>query len=279
MHRLLLTILLCFCCSITAAPISDTLPFSGYYRQQGKKFSRRKVEKFLRNQDSSAELAGRSRAYRLTAGGIGATMGAINLGITIYQITSLIKEIEQQVPVSIPLNDLSTMLSIGAEITSIAQGYLRNHSDFLLHKAALEYNRQLFRKLFPDSLFDYRIEKQHYGWYRQDRLEMPEHVLYSTLRENEPSRIAANWSIAFREVAQPAYVVGGLFIFYLLSGLLDPHRDIRTRNQQLGWGIGLTGFGIINSIVSAVIRNRAIDIYNHNLPVDEEEPGIKESVR
>ncbi|MBN1309578.1 MAG: hypothetical protein JXA18_16780 [Chitinispirillaceae bacterium] len=52
--------------------------------------------------------------------------------------------------------------------------------------------------------------------------------------------------------------------------------DVRERNQQLGIGIGLSGFGIVNSIVSAVIRKKAIAAYNRNIPLDEMETGIEE---
>lgn len=260
-----------------AAKLTDSLPIEQYFMQQGKQFSRGKVEKFLRGQDSFADLAGGSRAYRLTSGGIAATIWSINLGISIYQFTALYQAIERQEPLVMPLQEFSTPLMIGGEIATFVQQRLSYRSDFLLHKAALKYNRQLQLRRYPDSLFSLKIEKAKFGVYRQDRLFLPDHVVYAVLRENEQSRSLSNWSLMFRETAQPVQAFGAMFLAYALIGFLVPEGvDPRVRSTQLSVGLSLTGFGIINGIVSWAIRKNAIEKYNESVTPSDEQPGIIE---
>ncbi len=261
-----------------ARPLSDSLPLEAYYRQSGKSFSRWKVERFLRSEESTANLAGRSRGYRLAAAGIGATIWSVNLGVSIYQFTSLFRAIERGEPLVIPLQNLGTPLMIGGEIASFVQARLKTRSDFLIHKAALEHNRQLQLRLFPDSVFSLKLEKMKFGWYRQDRLLLPEQVLYGVLRENEQSRSLSNWSVVFREIASPAQGFGALFLAYAIVGYIAPEGvDPRVRSTQLSAGISCISFGVINGIVSWALRKNAIRKYNAAIAPAADEPGILET--
>lgn len=267
--------LLVFCS--TAATVSDSLPLEGYYTQDGRNISRRKLERFLRDQDTVSDLAARSRGYRLAAAGIGGTMTGINLGISIYQFTYLLRAIERQEPITIPLENLATPLLIGGQVTGLIQGRFNNRADYLLHKSALAFNQRLFNQHYPDSVFSLIIEKDRFGWYRQDRLLMPNSVVYAVLREKECSRPLSNWSLVFREVAQPVQAFGALFLAYAIMGFITPEGvDPKVRNAQLSTGISLTGFGIINSVISWAFLKNAIGNYNDEVSPHKEVPGIHE---
>ena len=274
--------LLLFAVAVTAgaASLSDSLPLEGNYRQQGKPFSRRKVERFLRNQDSSVSgLAGRSRGFRLTAGGIGLTIWSVNLGISVYQFSALYKAIDRQEPIALPLQQLTTPLLIGGEIATFIQDRFNSRSDYLLHCSALEYNRQLHLRRYPDSAFSLTIDKAKFGWYRQDRLLLPVHVVHTVLREKDSSRPLSNWSLAFREVASPMQALGAWFLCYAIIGYLAPEGvDEQTRSTQLTAGITLTGFGIINAVISRILLKNAISRYNEAVNPAAGKPGIIEEM-
>ena len=139
----------------------------------------------------------------------------------------------------------------------------------------MAYNRHIL----SDSLVDLTIKKLRYGWYQQDRLRISQHVLYAVLREERASRVSANWSVAFREAAIPFNAFGALFLFYAIMGYIEPEGVDKTiRSTQLSLGIGFTSFGIVNSIVSAVLRKRAIEHYNSAVVSQKEEPGIQETL-
>ena len=273
-------ILLPFLCAIGttgAALLSDTLPLVDYFAQQGKEFPRRKVERFLQDHETSADLAGRSRAYRLSAAGIGATMWSVNFGISLYRFTYLIRAIEHREPVTIPLENLTTPLLIGGEIASFVQGRLSNRSDYLLHKSALVYNENRLVHPYPDSVLSLRIERAKFGLYRQGGLLMPDHVTYAVLREKDASRFSSNWSLALREVAQPVQAFGALFVAYAIMGFFTPDVvDVKTRQLQLTTGISLTGFGIIASVISRMVQKSAVDDYNGAVDSSGNAPGITE---
>ena len=108
---------------------------------------------------------------------------------------------------------------------------------------------------------------------------MPSHVLYAVLREQERSRIAANWSIAFRETAAPLNTVGTLFLFYAIMGYIEPEGvDESLRNTQLSLGISFTGFGIVSTIISSVLKRKAVEHYNNEVAPHGEETGIEEKM-
>jgi hypothetical protein len=261
MHSLLP---LLFSSTLCAASLSDSLFIEGYYSQNSKSFSRRQVENFLLRQDTSMALADAAKGMRLSAWAIGATMWSINAGIAAYQIKQFVDAMEREEPISSNLDNLTIPLVIGGEVASFVQNRLRNRSDYLIHKAVIAYNGVLCEKLKRDSCFDLSIKKTRPWKYMQDRVIMPEHVLYGVLRGNDASRPYANWSLVCKETANQTIGIGILFLALAGIGYLDQEGpvDTRARNMQLSLGIGIMSFGIVNAIVSAVTRGAAIKEYN-----------------
>jgi hypothetical protein len=268
-------LLLFFASSLSAASLSDSLFIEGYYSQEGKSFSRRKVENFLLVQDTSRALADAAKGLRLSAWAIGATMWCINAGIAAYQIKQFVDAVERQEPVSSNLDNLTIPLAIGGTVASFVQNRLRYRSDYLIHKAVIAYNADLCKKQGLDSCLDFRIKKAGLGRYMQDRVFMPEQVLYAVLREKDASRAFANWSIVCGETASQTIGIGILFLALAGIGYLDQGPvDLRARDTQLGLGIGMTSFGIINAITAAITRRAAIREYNWSIS-----PPVKPAVR
>lgn len=269
-----------FTASVTAVTLSDSLLIEGYYSQQGKSISRRELEYFLREKSVSESLINRSKRYRLSAWTIGAGMWCVNTGITIYQIKKFVDAVENQEPVSTSLDNVTIPLVIGGEISVFVQNRLRIRSDYLLHKAVTAYNNDMCKKFALDLPMDHLIKKEKYNWYKQDRVLMPTRVLYPVLKEKDASRPLANWSIVCRESASHTIAIGAMFIVFAAIGYIEEEGiDIRKRNVQLGVGIGLTSFGIINAIISAVTRNTAIRKYNESIPEStqpvEDQPALE----
>jgi hypothetical protein len=113
---------------------------------------------------------------------------------------------------------------------------------------------------------------------------MPMRVLYRVLDEYDESRPLGRFSIITRETAHQSIAIGAMFIIFAGLGYIEESNvDIRRRDLRLGFGIGLTSFGIINGIFSAVMRNAAIRKYNAQFPKSDlplrspaQETGISE---
>ena len=271
--RILLPLLLAS--TLSAASLSDSLFIEGYYSQEGKSFSRRKVENFLLTQDTSRALADAAKGLRLSAWAIGATLWCVNTGIAAYQIKRFVDAVERQEPVSSNLDNLTIPLFIGGEITSFVQNRLRYRSDYLIHKAVIAYNAGLYNRRSKGEWLDLTIKKAGSGRYTQDRVFMPEHVLYAVLRENDGSRAFSNWSVVCKETANQTLGIGVLFLALAAVGYVSEGPvDTKARDTQLGLGIGITSFGIINAIVSAVTRSAAIKEYNWSIS-----PPVKQDKR
>jgi hypothetical protein len=266
---------LLFASTISAASLSDSLFIEGYYSQNGRSFSRRQVENFLLTQDTSMAFADAAKGMRLSAWAIGTTMWCINTGIAAYQVKQFVDAVEREEPISSNLDNLTIPLAIGGTITSFVQTRLRNRSDYLIHKGVIAYNGVLCEKLKRDSCLDLSIKKTRSGKYMQDRVFMPEHVLYGVLREQDASRTFADWSLVCKETANQTLGIGILFLALAGIGYLDQEGqvDTRARNMQLSLGIGITSFGIVNAIVSAVTRGAAIKEYNG--AVSPQQPSVK----
>lgn len=261
--------------SLSAASLSDSLFIEGYYLQAGKTFSRRHVENFLLNQDTSMALADAAKGLRLSAWAIGATMWCVNTGIAAYQIKEFVDAVERQEPISSNLDNLTIPLAIGGTIASFVQNRLRYRSDYLIHKAVIAYNGNLCKKQKRDSCLDLRIKKARSGKYMQDRVFMPEHVLYAVLRDNDNSRAFANWSYVCKETTNQTLGIGILFLALATIGYLDEGPvDTQARDMQLGLGIGITCFSITSAIVSAITRGAAIKEYNRSIS-----PPVRPDIR
>jgi hypothetical protein len=264
-----------------AKPLSDSLPIEGHYSQGDHSVSRFKLERFLLAHDSSVELADRSLGYKWSGHAIGAMLWCVNLGVSAYQLeqflnalknqNALLDSTHKQVAFSNSLYKFTIPLTIGSDAATFVQSILYNRSDYLLHKAALAYNSSIVKNGPP---IDLRIEDRKNGWYKQDGLLMTEPVLYGVLREQPASRARANWSVAFKQIGIQAGEWGGMYLaLALLSYIVEASGDTtiiidkKGRDNNLRIGVSLAVFGIVDAIVSAVTRNKAIKKYNAALPV------------
>jgi hypothetical protein len=260
-------ILVLFFTTGIAAPLSDSLLIEGHYSQKGKSISRRKLEKFLQKQDVSMSLVKRSKAWRISAWTIGASMWCVNIGITAYQVRQFMDAVEKQQPINTNLASVTVPLIVGGEIAAFVQGRLRTRSEYLLHKAVTAYNNDVCQRHAIGLVMDHRITKVKSSWYRQDRVLMPTRVLYPVLKEKDASRSYANCSFIFRELGNQSVAAGAMFLALAAIGYIQKDSvDTGERDFQLYFGIGLASFGIINKIISAVTRNAAVRRYNESIP-------------
>jgi hypothetical protein len=253
---------------------SDSLFIDGCYKQNGTSIKRSKLENFLLDQSSEcARYADQSKGLRLSAWVVGTPLWCANTGYTIYQIKQLLDAIEKQEMVSTGLTDLSVPLFIGADVTLFIQSMLQNRSDYALFRSARAYNASLLKKRYADSLLDIdrQIIKTKSGLYQQDRLLLPAGVLMPVLKEQSASRNLARWSQATGFTGSQTASIGGMFIAlavmaYLNEQAFSPTREqIHERQVQLSIGIGITGFGIINSIISDQLTKSAVRAYNSSV--------------
>lgn len=250
----------------SAFSLSDTLFIEGCYSQQGNSISRSKLENFLLNQNlQSAQYADKAKGLRLSAWAIGTPLWCVSTGISIYQIKKFVDAVNsQQIPTT-SLNSYAMPLFIASDVTLFIQNILRNRSDYAIHKAVTAYNCKLAEKLGPDSLMDHRIRKNKSGLYMQDRVCMPTSVLVPVLKEKDASRPLAYWSSATGLVADQTISIGVMFLAFAALGYMEMEGvsiNTHERQIQLGVGIGLTSFGIINAIIAGETRKTAVKRYN-----------------
>ncbi len=263
-----------------AKPLLDSLPIEGHYSQNGSSVSRFKLERFLLSHDTSVELADRSIGYKWSGHVVGATLWCVNLGVSAYQLKLFLDDLRKQNSIfdstgkqeafSNRLYKFTIPLTIGTDAASFVQSLLYSRSDYLLHKAALAFNASTAKN---GHVIDLHIEKDKNGMYKQDGLLMPEPVLYGVLREQPVSRAGANWSVALKEIGIQAGEWGGMYIALSLLSYLQGSTgdtsiivDKKARDSNLKIGVSLAAFGIVNAIISAVTKNRAIKRYNAAIP-------------
>lgn len=269
--------------ALSAAPVkvADNLLIEGYYTQEGHGISRRSLENFLLNEPNDpSKFADKSKAYRLSAFAVGAPMWLVTTGIGIWQVVKFAKILDTinmsttTDPTAVFYQNswkISVPLIIGGEISAFIQGRLRNRSDYMLHKAVKSYDSVLCTKQQVNIIIDHQIKEVKPGWYLQDRVLMPTSVLYPVLKEKKESYGAATWSFFCKEFAINAGLVGSILITnaviaFFEGGLGEKNINIKQRNIQLGAGIGLEVFAAISSILSAGIREKAVQKYNDALP-------------
>jgi hypothetical protein len=268
---------------LQAAPVrvADNLLIEGYYTQEGQSISRGQLEKFLLNQPNEiSNFADKSKAYRLSSFAVGGPMWLISTGVTLWQALKFVKLMD-----TINMNSssntspviyqncwkISVPIIIGGELSAFIQGRLRNHSNYLLHKAVKSYDSILCTKQQVNIIIDHQIKEMKPGWFLQDRVLMPTTVLYSVLKEKKESYGAANSSLLCKELAINAGLIGSIFltnsiIAFFEGGIGDKNVNIKQRNTQLGLGIGLELIATISSVISAGIRDKAIQKYNETMP-------------
>jgi len=254
------------------APLSDSLYIEGYYTQDNKSVGRNKLENFLLDQNlQSAKYADKAKGMRLAAWAVGTPLWCVNTGIAIYEIKQLNDAIKQQNPAMINsgIGNITIPLIIGSDVTIFIQDFLRNRSDYALHKAVTAYNSNLAERFGPDSQMDRQITRLKSGDYVQDRVILAPSIILPVLEENYASRSLAEWSGVTDFMGSQAASIGSMFLFLAIMGYIDEQnmRSVNTheRSVQLGVGIGLTSFGIISEIISGAIKKTAIKRYNESL--------------
>lgn len=252
--------------SIVAGDLSDSLFIENHFSQNGRQVSRRKVEKFLLDQNSSALFIDKSKGYWWSSWAIGATMWTINTGYSLYQAKLVYDAIQRQDYMSLTganIDRFTVPLVIGGEISSFVQGLLRTRADYWLHKGVTYYNCSLAKNYPGDSLMDHTMRKTKSGMYMQDRVLMPARIVNPILRDLSDSRPFALWSDATDFLANQTIGIGGMFLALAIIGYMEQEGvDTKARDAQLTLGISLTSFGIINAIVSSVTRKAGIRRYN-----------------
>jgi len=267
---------------LQAAPVrvADNLLIEGHYTQEGQSISHGQLEKFLLDQPNEiSNYADKSKAYRLSAFAVGGPMLLITTGVTIWQVMQFVKILDtvnmnSSNPEAVIYHNawsISVPIVIGGEITALIQGRLRNRSNFLLHKAVKAYDSILCTKQQVNIIIDHQIKEMKPGWYLQDRVLMPTSVLYSVLKEKKESYGAANTSLLCKELAVNVGLIGSILltnsiIAFFEGGLGEKNVNIKQRNTQLGIGIGLELFATISSVISAGIRDKAVQKYNESMP-------------
>jgi hypothetical protein len=254
--------------------VANNRLIEGYYTQEGQSLSRGQLEKFLLNQQNeSAQLADKSKAYRFSAFAIGAPMWLATTGVTVWQIMEFVDAVKKNAMYSTNIMKTTVPLVIGVEITSFIQTRLRNRSNYLLHKAVKIYDSMLCAQHTVEVILDHQIKEVRPGWFLQDRILMPTPVLYPVLKEKSVSYASASWSIFCREFSFDVGLVGGILISNAIAGFVDGLNEKNTnkvntslRNRQAGIGFGLELLAAISSIISAGIRDKAIQQYNESLP-------------
>jgi hypothetical protein len=268
---------------LQAAPVrvADNLLIEGHYTQEGQNISRGQLEKFLLEQPNEiSSYADKSKAYRLSSFAVGGPMWLISAGFTIWQTIQFVKLIDtinmssSSNPTPVIYQNcwkISVPLIIGGEISAFVQSRLRNRSDYLLHKSVKAYDSILCTKQQVNIIIDHQIKEMKPGWYLQDRVLMPTSVLYSVLKEKKESYGAANTSKICKELAVNAGLIGSILltnsiIAFFEGGLGEKNVNIKQRNTQLGIGIGMELFATITSVISAGIRDKAVQKYNESMP-------------
>ena len=259
-----LYILLIFSSFPLARQLSDSAFIEGHFSQNGVSLSRRQVERFLLDQkNTSAVLADGSKGYRLSSWAVGVPMWCISTGITVYQLKMFVDAMERMEPVNTNINRLTVPLLIGSEVTTFVQGLLSSRSEYLLHKSIISFNENVASNSGSNHQVDRSIVKVKSGWYTQGRVMIPEGILNQVLWGKNESRPFGLWSGVTRFTADQTIGIGVMFLFLAALAYIEPETvDVHTRDLRLGLGIGLTGFGITNSILSSVFRKIGIKKYN-----------------
>ncbi|MBN1130807.1 MAG: hypothetical protein JXA71_17595 [Chitinispirillaceae bacterium] len=262
--------------------VADNLLIEGHYTQEGQQISRAQLEKYLLNQPYEvANLADKSKGYRMSAYAIGGPLWLVTTGFSIWQIMQFVNIVKRS------LNDTSaaapptlfyqeiwkfTMpMMIGGETTLFFQNRLRNRSNYMLHKAVKAFDSIVGSKHQVNVLLDHQIKEMKPGWFMQDRLLMPTSLLYSVLNEKSESRGAANSSIVCRAISHSSGFIGlycatTCATAFLEAGLQEKEINKGVVYSHLGIGIGSLLLATVTSVMSAGIRDKAIQKYNDALP-------------
>lgn len=216
----------------------------------------------LLNIDASREYVEKAKNYRGFGHGIGFSIWAISIGVTIPQIVNFVRIVKDPASARVTnsYDDLTLPLTIGGEIGSLFQSRLYSRSDYFLRKAVIAYNNDLCKKRGLEMDLDHTLKKSSIknGWYVQDGIDMSTETMFMILMDYRETRSYSIGSQVFREVGSRTANLGVTFILFDLLAVINGYEMREYRYT----GIGLTTFGIINAIVSRVLRKKGLDIHN-----------------
>jgi len=253
---LLLTALACHVPAVT--PVSDSLPLSGRWSQNGVTLKRRDVERMLLSVPVAIRDADASKGYRGASFAIGASLWCASAAVTAVQVVSMVRALEDGELITPALDGPILALSISSDISGLIQGRMTGRANYLLHRASRSHNEGLLAA--AEQPVDRTIMEagNAAGWYTQGGLAMGSDILLRVLREEKASRGGSIRSDLYRESGARFGTVGiGLLALAVFS-----YVDKRPDTVFLGLGIGLTSFAAITGISSRVARIRALRRYN-----------------
>jgi hypothetical protein len=143
------TILTCFVIVFTSFArgtntVSDSLPILNHYTQDGKTLKRRNMEKMLLTVNEAGPHVKKAKKYRIASNLIGLSLWGISLGITISQLTSILRDVEEgKPPITTELDKFMLPLSIGGEVSSLFQVRFIARSKYYTRKGVVAFNNQL----------------------------------------------------------------------------------------------------------------------------------------
>ncbi len=244
--------------------VVDSLLIKNHYTQNGKLLKRRNMEKMLLNIDDAGPYIKRAKGCRVASNLIGFSLWGVSLGITISQLVSTIKAVEEEKPITTEFDKFMLPLSIGGEISSLFQSRLMAQSGYLTRKGVVAFNNHLCKERGLDIQYDHHINKskQRKMWYIQDGVDMSTGTLYYVLREHPASKESAIMSLVWQETATRTAGVGMTFLVIAIIGSLEGEMN----KGYLATGISTTTFSICTAIASMVSRKRAIRKYNKAVP-------------
>ncbi len=246
------------CAAHGAAPVSDSIPLSGRWNQNGVALTRRDMEKMLLDVPVSIADVDAAKGYRGASFAVGACLWTASAAVTAVQVVQMVEALEKNVYVVPALDGPLLSLSIASDISGLIQGRLTARSHYLLHRGARAYNEELVKKRGGQTDRTVALVSAQDGWYSQAGLALPTNVLLHVLREESASRGGSVRSTIYREFAtRCGSVASGLLALAIVSYIED-----KPNTSFLGVGIGLTSFAIINGIASRVARIRALRAYN-----------------
>ncbi len=245
--------------------VVDSLPITSHYSQDGKTIKRRNMEKMLLTSSDASPSIKKAKKYRVASNLTGVSLWGISLGITIAQLTSVLKNLEAgKPPITTEMDKFMLPLSIGGEISSLFQIRLITRSNYYTRKGVIAFNNQLCRERGLNLEYDHHIAKSEFKktWYIQDGIDMSPETVYLVLKEETVSEDDAILSLIYRELATRTAGVGLTYLLVAIMGALEDDLN----KEYLAIGITTSTFSLITAIASTVRRKRAINEYNKAVP-------------
>jgi hypothetical protein len=240
--------------------MSDTLPVTGYYAQDGDLLRRGSMRSTMLGMEHCAPYVRKSMGYRASGIGIQYLSAGVSLGLTAAYIHELTNDSRYYVPPGL-LTAMDISSAVGGVVTIIGAGMLVK-GDYLFYKAVVEHNSDLCRRGLDDRLRDPRINRLAVGKYSQDRVNPPEGVVRHVLKEFPASKPGSVASSVTELASGYAYQWGSYFLGLGLLPLFFGD-EIDDQSRKYFWlAGGFTLRGISLTISSRITLRRSIRKYN-----------------